>query len=199
MVAECIGQSLAAGLNEVESFRLASRVFRSRRVGICLRDAAFAIENGQCVHAAFKKAKPRVSANLLEAMRVGEERGQLGVELRAIARRLSHRVCQQQERWAGRSKEAIQFAGALSRLVKDHRLTVNAVDDAAKIAAAGGERFLAVMASVIKGMEDGDSLAQNLRQFPRDFDPMFIQFVDVASNRAALRVNLNMLASNQSD
>jgi type II secretory pathway component PulF len=197
MVAECICQSLAAGLSEVESLRLASRVFRRRRLGLCLREAAFAIENGQCVHDALKQTKPRVSTNFLEAIRVGEERGQLGAELRAVARRLSPHVCRQLARWTGRSKQAIQFAGSLSRLLKDHRLTATAVDDAGKMAASGDKRFLAVMSSIVKGMNDGDSLAQSLHRFPRDFDPMFIQFVDIPSNRAAFRVNLNMLAGDQ--
>ena len=134
--------------------------------------------------------------NHLEAIRVGEERGRLGPELQAVARRLSPRAGQQLARWTGRSKQAIQFADALARLVQDHRLTTSTVHDAGMMAAAGNKRFLAVIAAVIDGMENGDSLSQNLHRFPKDFDAMFIQFVAVPSSRAGLCLNLNMLASN---
>lgn len=199
MVAECIGQSMIAGLNKVESLQLAARVFHRRRIGIYLREAAFEVETGRSVYAALKETNPRASANFLEAIRVGGERGQLEVELRAVARRLSPQVGRQLTRWTGRSKQAIQFAGTLCRLLKDHRLDATVVEDAGRIAASDNKRFLNVMALVAQRTEDGDSLAQALHRFPSDFDPMFIRFVDVACHRSALRTSLNLLASSEFD
>lgn len=198
IVAEALGQSLIAGLNEVESLHLAARVFRGRRIGTTLGAMAPLVQAGEQIYAALKQTKQRVSIGFLEAIRVGEDRGQVATELRAFARRRLPRVCQRLIRWTKRSKQAIQFAGALSRLLHDHRLTASVIEDAGRVAAGGDKCFLELIATVVKGMENGDSLAQNLRRFPKHFDPMFIRFIDVPSSRAAFRVNLNMLANDQS-
>src|SRR4051794_8427012 len=95
------------------------------------------VRSGYPLAAALTKTEASVRPGLLAALRVGEEHDGLVAELSAFARRTRRFTASKFLRAIGRSPEAREFAAALARLLRDHRLTVREVRAAGQVAADG--------------------------------------------------------------
>jgi type II secretory pathway component PulF len=128
----------------------------------------------------------RVSKRLRATLEVGQQRGRVAEELAAFARSKYPNVAHRLARSLGRPQEVTRFALALSRLLIDHRLTVNIISDASTLASGKGSRFDRVIAQVIEDMRSGDLFAESLRQHPKYFDSFFCDVVAACSGRDQL-------------
>lgn len=193
LFAEALSQSLRAGLEISEAIVLAARVNPSLRFRTALREMAGHARAGYSLEAALARTGVRGCEGLLAALQVGEEQGDLAGELAAFARRLDPRADDRLSRAAGRSPEAVRFAAALARLLRDRSLTLRVVEDAGRLAAAGRRSFQAAVAGLVSDMRGGMPFAEALGQRHDYFDPLFCQFVHAAEGRDQLRAVLERL------
>lgn len=196
--AEVLAQSLLVGMSPSSALQLAARIVPGYRIRRALRRMEPSIQAGGRWDQALLETEVRIQAGLVEALRVGQDRGHLAEELHSFAQSQSHNVRQRLIRAVGRPKTTVRFAQALLRILKDHSLTVSAVRDAGRVAACGSESFLRAIDAVATQIEDGcGTLGDVLPQQPYYFDSMFCQFVRVSQTRNGLQLALRLLAGEE--
>jgi type II secretory pathway component PulF len=131
-----------------------------------------------------------VGGELLAALAVGEERGDLPGSLAAFARRCEPRAGQRLAAAVGRRPEVTRFAAALARLLRDRPLTVRLIEDAARLAAGDGSAFASAVGRVAEGMRGGSPFPEALATEAGTFDPLFRALVAVPERRDHLRAVL---------
>lgn len=197
LFAEAFGQALQAGIPISEAITLAAEVNPSPRFRAALIDMARQVRTGETLEAGLLITGVRGTEGLLVALQVGEDHECLAEELFAFARRFDPQVKNRLNRRLGRSKEAIQFAAALARFLRSHPLTVEAIENAGRLAASGNKAFQAVVAEIREAINDGYSFAEALQRHPAYFDLLYCRFVQSASGRAAMCAVLEELGQSK--
>ncbi len=152
------------------------------------------VRSGYPLGTALERTGAGVQPGLIACLRVGEERGCLVEELESFARRTARFTMRKYHRAIGRRPEAVDFAAALARLLRDHHLTVRAIRDAGQLSTDGRGRFSGIIEDVARRVEDGRSTFPNaLAQHPRHFDGLFRGFLESASSRDEMRRCLERL------
>ena len=194
LFAEAFSQALAAGIDVSEAAVLAATVNPSPRFREALLEMTRSCRSGHCLEESLVKTGVRVKEGLLAALQVGEDQGSLGAELAAFARQLDPRAEARLLRTIGRSAEAIRFAGALARLLGDHRMTLEIVADAGRIAAGGNRSFRVAVEQMVEEMRNGESFPGVLERQPRWFDRLYCRSIRAATGREGMRSALKRLA-----
>lgn len=194
--AESFSQALIADIPQMEALSLAASISPGYRWRMKLFEMTKDVRsNGYSLEQALKKTRARVRPGLLEALRVGQERGVLAQELHAFAQSLHRHATRRTARALWRSHAAMRFAQVLCRQLQHERLTPSLIADAGRIAAAGNRRFICVMQKVHDDLENqGASFGEAIKRFPRHFDLLFSQMVDASTDRQSLRRILSLLS-----
>ncbi len=132
-----------------------------------------------------KKTNANVRPALLETLRVGEEHGCLAESLSSFARRTRGFTAGRFLKAIGRSPHATEFAATLARLLRDQRLSVEAVLAAGQSAADGSGRFARAIGAAAERIADGESLSEALGRYPAHFDALYLEFLDASRSRRA--------------
>jgi type II secretory pathway component PulF len=193
LFAEAMGQAVAAGLDIGEAIDLAAKVNPSLPLRRALREMQANACSGYSLATSLELTGVWVGAGLFAALEIGEEQGCLAEELFAFARRLHPDPPAALQRATGRRPEATRFAAALARLLGERSLTLDVVEAAGRVAAAGNRAFLGAVGQVMKDMENGGTLAEALRRHPGYFDPLYCRLVEAAQTREQVRLNLERL------
>ena len=193
--AEAFRQGLVEGLTVDRAVWLAAEVNPCRRFRCALRQMATNVRSGYPLEAALAKTGASVRPGLRTALGVGEEHDCLVAELSAFAGRTRRFTASKFLRAIGRSPEASEFAAALARLLREHRLTVREVRAAGQVAADGRGRFVRVFEEVARRMEDGESLVDALGRYPAHFDGLYCGFLESARSREELKACLERLGA----
>lgn len=197
-LAELLAQSLLIGMSPSSAIELSARVVPGFRIRRALRRMQPAIEAGSRWDRSLVDTGIKVQVGLVEALRVGQDRGHLAEELHSFAQSQSSNVGQRLIRAVGRPINTVRFAQALSRILMDHSLTVSAVRDAGRVAASGDRSFLRAVDYVATFVEDGfGSFGDALGHQPRHFDLMFCRFAGLNQTRQSLRFALRLLAGEE--
>jgi type II secretory pathway component PulF len=186
IIAELLSQALSSDMKIVEAIDAASNAMRGSRLRKTLASIAGMVRNGEEVGDSFRWAGLPLHAGVQAAMEVGEAYGDLSGELAAAGRVLDPSVFRHLNSAIGRRKSATHFATALARLLSQQPMTVAVVHDAARIAGGRDRRFARVIRSLPSDIEGGGSLSDGLMRYPDIFDPMFINCVERAQNRASM-------------
>jgi hypothetical protein len=117
---EALSQVLAAGV-EV-SRAVAAAAVRSPRLREALRGMAIDCRRGYTLAESLSRTGAAAGDELLAALAVGEERGDLPESLAAFARRCDPRPGPRLAAAVGRPAEVTRFAAALARLLRDRPL-----------------------------------------------------------------------------
>jgi len=188
--AEALSQALAAGLDPIGAINAAAGVVRSPRFRAALGEMAANCERGYTLAESLSRTKVFVDGELLAALAVGEERGDLPGWLAAFARRHEPRPGRRLAASVGRRPEVTRFAAALARLLKDRPLTVPLIEDAARLAAGEGSPFALAVGRLAEAMCEGVAFSEALATEESMFDPFFCALVAVPEQRGQLRAVL---------
>lgn len=192
LFAEALNQALTAELEISAAVRLAGAAMPGRRFRAAVLEMAANCRIGYSLTQSLARTGVAVGRELLAALTVGEERGDLPGALAAFARRREG-VSRRLAAAVGRGPEVTRFAAALARLLREHRLTVRLVEDAGRLAAGDGSAFAKVVERVAEEMRNGDSFSKALARQPRTFDPLFCALVGGPNQRDRLRLVLARL------
>jgi len=193
LFAEAFSQTLTAGLEVNRALTVAAGAVRSRRFRSALREMASNYRAGDTLADSLSRTGVVVSGELLAALAIGEERGGLADQLAAFAGRCNPHPRARLAAAVGRPPATTRFATALAQLLKDHRLTVGLIEDAAQLAAGQSSAFTAVVRRVTEAMRAGSTFAEALGQEPGTFDPLFCNLVGAPEGRDHLRAVLARL------
>ena len=191
--AESFRQGILEGLPIDGAIWLAAEVNPSPRFRSALKRMAMNIRSGYSLEAALEKTRAKVQVGLKAALKVGEEHGGLADELASFAERTRGFTARRYFLAIGRKTEAIDFAAALGRLLRNERLTVHAVRAAGEVSANGRPAFLGVSKAVAEEMENGRSLVDALGQHPGWFDLLYRGLIEATNSREELRACLDRL------
>ncbi len=193
LFAETLAQAISAHLEVSSALALASQVNPSLRLRRAIMEIRGHFRAGYALASSARKTGVRLLPGLLSAFESGETHGCLAEELAAFARSLHpdprRALCQAMRR----SAEAERFAAALARLLRDRRLTLDVVESAGRVAAAGNQHFRKVVEQVLDDLESGYGLAEALQRCPRYFDPFYCKLLEAAASREHLRLCLERL------
>jgi type II secretory pathway component PulF len=193
LFAEALSQALAAGVDVSGAVAVAARATPSRRFRAALREMAANCRVGYTLADSLSRTGAAVGGELLAALDVGEERGDLPGSLAVFACQCGPRPGARLAAAVGQRPEATRFAAALARLLGDRRLTVGLVEEAARLAAGDGSAFAAAAERVVAAMRDGATFPQALARESGSFDPLFCALVGAPDGRDGLRAVLARL------
>lgn len=193
LFAEAFATSLACGLAAAAALTLSARVNPNPRFRTALWATRRHFGAGYSLAQSLKKSGAWVEPGLLVALEAGEEYGRLVEELSSFARELEPGVTRLLHQAAGRRPEATRFAAALARLLRDHRLCLELVEVAGRLAAPRDRGFASVMRTVVTEMENGEPFLGALRRQPRYFDTFYCGLLEVAESREDLQAALERL------
>lgn len=191
--AEALSQALAAGLEISRAVATAAEACPRRRFRAALHEMAANCRVGYTLLESLARTGVVVSDELLAALAVGEERGDLSGSLAAFARRGGARPGARLAAAVRRRPEATRFAAALARLLQNRRLTVGLVKDAARLAAGDESAFAKAIGQVAEEMRNGTPFPQALAQQTSAFDPFFCALIGCPDGRDRLRTVLARL------
>ena len=98
-------------------------------------------------------------------------------------------------RIVGRRRETCDFAGALGRLLQERALTVELIEAAGELGAAGNRQFSQAIRDIADAIShNGQSLSEALRSHPNYFDSFFCGLLATADTREQLRNRLLLLS-----
>jgi type II secretory pathway component PulF len=203
LFAEALSQLLNVGVEISRSLLVAAAANPSRRFRAAIREMTRDSRAGYSLEESLSRTGAEVSEELLTVFAVGEKRNCLPQRLVEFANRYDPKSGCHLAAAVGRSPQVTRFAAALSELLSKHRMTVDLVSDAGRIAAGNSRWFARVMARVVKEMQNGSSLAgammserrtlwTELTKY-RTFDPLFCLLVETPNNRDDLRTILARL------
>jgi type II secretory pathway component PulF len=190
LFAEALSQALAAGLDVASAVWVAARATPGQRFRAALQEMITHIRSGVTLAESLRRTGVGVTGELLAALAVGEERGDLPGSLSGFARRCGGDPGRRLAIAVGRRPEATHFAAALARLLRDQRLTVGLVEDAARLAAGERSAFADAVGRVAEEMRSGETLSLALSRQRRFFDPFFCALVGAPDGRDQLRTVL---------
>lgn len=193
--AEALSQAIGAGLEVSAAVAVAAGVPASRRFRAALGEMARHCRVGYTLAQSLSRTGVAVGGELLAALAVGEERGDLAGSLAAFARRVKGAPGIRLAAAVGRKPEAVRFAAALSRLLRDRRLTVHLIEDAGRLAAGDGSAFARAVGRVTEAMRNGVGFSEALAGEPGAFDPFFCALVGAPEGRDRLRAVLARLGA----
>lgn len=191
--AEAFAQALTVGLSVVDAAMISALVNPSFRFRQALHGTVRFCRQGYPLAISLEKTWAKVLPGLLNALRVGEESGCLAGELSAFARRNDPKPELRLARAVGRSRDVMEFAACLARLLEDQRLHPSLVKDAGRIAAGTNRNLERVIDRVAEAIRNGDPFSWALNREAKTFDPLFRRFVEEAKGRDELRFNLSLL------
>jgi type II secretory pathway component PulF len=194
LFAEALSQAFRGGIEVSRAVRVAADAVQSSRFRAALREMAADCRVGYSLAESLSRTKVSVGVELLAALAVGEERGDLADSLSAYARSCDPHAPLRLAAALGRHPEVTRFAAALARLLRDRRLTVYLIEDAGRLAAGDGSTFATTAKRVADAMRAGSSFAEALASEPRTFDPLFCSLVAAPDDREKLRAVLARLA-----
>ena len=193
LFAEALSQVLAAGLEVSQAIVAAAGAVRSPRFRRALREMVVNCRSGYTLAQSLARTGVAVRGELLAALAVGEERGDLPGSLAAFACQCHPRPGPQLALAVGRPPEVTRFAAALARLLRDRRLTVLLIEDAARLAAGDRSAFARLVGRVAENMRGGMPFPEALATEPKAFDPLFCTLVAAPDDRDRLRAVLARL------
>ena len=193
--AEAFRGGLIQGIPVDRAILLASKVNPCHRFRYILQKMATYVRSGYSIEAALVKTGATVRPGLLAALRVGENHSCLVEELSSFASRTSRFTPETFLRAIGRSEEARDFAAALSRLLRDHRLTLREVEAAGQVADNSKGQFSRVVDQVAKLMQNGTSLPDALREYPAHFDSLYCGLLESTKSREEMKSCLENLGT----
>lgn len=190
LFAEALSQALAAGVDPSGAVAAAAGAVRTQRFRAALNEMAANCRRGYTLAESLSRTGAAVRGELLAALTVGEERGDLAGSLAEFARQCDPRASQRLAAAVGRRPEVTRFAAALARLLRDRPLTVRLIEDAARLAAGDGSAFATAVGRVAEAMRGGTPFPDALADEPGTFDPLFRTLVDAPDGRDGLRAVL---------
>jgi hypothetical protein len=193
--AETFRAGMTEGLAVADAVEVALAVNRCVTFRLALIRFCSEVRAGYPLGASMRRSGAWVDPGLLAALEIGQEYDCLNDELLAFVRR---------DRWftpalyckaIGRRPETVNFAAALSRLLREHSLTGRLVLAAGRLSGSRGDRFLRVVEEVVEDMEDGLTFTDALSRHPRYFDVVFCRFLESKQSRDEIRECLARLAA----
>jgi type II secretory pathway component PulF len=193
LFAEALSQALAAGVEVSSAIEVAAEANPSRRFRAVLKEMAVNCRIGYSIAGSLSRTAAGVGGDLIAAIEVGEEQGDLPEALAAFARRNGSRKGARLAAAIGRQPEVTQFAVNLARLLAGRRMTIDLVETAGRLAAGKNSGFAETIRRVTKDMRDGSSLEGALSRWPATFDPLFCTLVGSQKSREHRRAVLARL------
>lgn len=193
LFAEAFQQTLCSGMDISTAICVAAQATPGARFRAALREMATHCRAGHTLADALRRTGIRVSGELLAALAIGEQRGDLAGALAGFARQSLGDPRRRLANAVHRRPEAIRFAAALARWLRDQRLTVELVEDAGRLAAADNSAFAEAIRRVADSMRSGNSFSMALHDEPLCFDRLFCTQVGVPAGRDQLRTVLARL------
>lgn len=193
LFAEALSQALAAGLDVGSAVCVVARAISRPRFRAALLEMASNVRSGSTMAESLRRTGVGVGGELLAAFAVGEERGDLPGSLAWFARRRGGDPGRRLAIAVRRRPEATRFAASLARLLRDQRLTVGLVEDAARLAAGDHSAFADAVRRVAEEMRNGETFAVALSHERRFFDLFFCTLLAAPTGRDQLRAVLARL------
>jgi type II secretory pathway component PulF len=193
LFAEALSQALAAGLDVGAAMRVTASIIPGPRFRAAVREMASHVRCGLTLAESLRVTGANVAGELLAALAVGEERGDLPGALTGFARQCGRDPGRRLAVAVRRRPEAVRFAASLSRLLRDQKLTVDLVEDAGRLAAGDKSTFTDAVRGVAEEMRSGAGFSEALSRESRFFDRFFCTLVGTADGRDPLRTVLARL------
>ncbi|MBI3410566.1 MAG: type II secretion system F family protein [Planctomycetes bacterium] len=193
LFAEALGQALSGGIEISVAIRLAVAASPNFRLRAQLSEMHMRVREGNSLKTSLCKSWPDADPGLISALEVGEYHGCLPEELFAYARRVVPEAHRALARVNWRRPEAVKFAAALGRLLRDRRMTPALVEDAGRTAAESNPKFMQTIASIVHDLENGCFLGQAIGKHPNHFDAFFCGLVSEAQTREQMQTILELL------
>lgn len=190
LFAEALSQTLFCGMEISSAISVAADTSRSSRFRYGLHEMAGYCRQGNSLLRSLAKTKMRTTKQFQAAVDVGESRGCLANELSAFARSRDPQSAIRLAMSVGRSDDVTRFMNALARLLIDHRLTIDMLADAARVAAGAGSHFEFVVAKIIEDMKDGRSISEAMQRQSDAFDSFLRSLIKASPGRDVLRKTL---------
>lgn len=195
LFAETVSQALDAGIAIDNAILLGAKINPSLRLRDVLNEMAMHCQSGWDLETSLTETGATLGDGLKAAFQVGEDRGCLSTQLSLYARKINPQISNRLAESLNRSAEVTQFAKVLASLLSDRRLTLDLVEDAARVAASEKSQFLAAIQSILDNMQNGKTFPESLECEKSVFDVLFVTFVQAATNRQDLRAILARLGA----